>query len=250
MYFQSAIQSRRPVIHALMNHVASPFVANGLLAIGALPVMAEHPTEMKEVTRKADGLVINTGTPSNDKWQASLFAGKEANQIDIPIVIDPVGVGLSSFRLEHITQLLEKVQPTVIKANHSELLSLAQLDTSMHCVDATKTLPIETLAKQLALHYQAIIVATGETDFITDGIQQTSIHGGSQWMSRMTGTGCLLGGVIAAYLAVTDDKQDYFTAVEAAIYDYKNAAQTAEQKCNHFGFFKAEWINQLAQGGK
>ena len=99
------VKKNRPLIHCITNFVTANDCANILLACGASPVMAEAPQESAEVTAHARGLCLNMGTLTRDKAEAMLSSGKEANRRGIPVVLDPVGIGLTSFRRETAKQL-------------------------------------------------------------------------------------------------------------------------------------------------
>lgn len=103
------IQIKRPLVHNITNYVAATDCANITLAVGASPVMADEPMEVSEVTSIADGLVLNTGTISERRFQAMLASGKAANKKGIPIVLDPVGAGISKFRTKSVTEIIAQI---------------------------------------------------------------------------------------------------------------------------------------------
>ena len=115
------VREQRPVIHCITNYVTADDVANAILACGGSPIMADHPEEAAEVTAISDCLLLNTGTPKETSKAAMEKAGREANRLNHPVILDPVGIGVSRYRTEAILSLLKKVKMTVIRGNASEL---------------------------------------------------------------------------------------------------------------------------------
>ena len=66
-------------------------------------------------------------------------------------------------------------------------------------VDTTDTAASALPAAQaLARQTHAIVVVTGEVDYITDGERTRTVTGGNPLMTRVVGTGCALSAVVAA----------------------------------------------------
>ena len=118
------VRKHAPLIHNMTNRVSINDCANILLACGASPIMAEAIEEVEEITAMCDGLVLNMGMPNRQKIEAMKKAGKRANALHIPVVLDPVGVGASAFRREAVSELLKEVRFTVIRGNLSEIRTL------------------------------------------------------------------------------------------------------------------------------
>ena len=153
----------------ITNYVTVKDVVNIVLAAGGTAICAAAPEEAAEITAAADGLLINIGTPSAKGCTAMLLAGKEANRRGIPVVLDPVGAGASSFRDGILSQLLEQIHFTCIRGNATEVAALCHMGSNHSGVEAADDfLPPECI-QQLAVKTGAIIVVTGETDIITDG---------------------------------------------------------------------------------
>ncbi len=209
------IRAAAPRVHCITNYVTAHDVANMILACGANPVMADEPQEMGEITAHAGALALNMGTPGERREQAMLAAGKAANANGIPVVLDPVGVGASAFRRKMAEELLEAVTFTAIRGNMSEIRTLSELAEkkvtgSSGGVDVcpvdvvTEETLVETVAfvKAVSKRLGAVLAVTGAIDLVSDGQQCVVIRGGREEMSRVTGTGCQLSGLAAAFLAV------------------------------------------------
>ena len=113
----AAIQAQHPLLHCISNIVSANDCANLALAIGASPIMAQAPQEMADIAALASAVVLNTGTPDEAKFTAARTAGATANRRGIPVVLDPVGVGASPWRLANIQSLLQQVQPAIVRVN-------------------------------------------------------------------------------------------------------------------------------------
>lgn len=217
------VRERAPMIHNITNRVSVNDCANMLLACGASPIMAEAIEEVEEITEMCDGLVLNLGMPTVQKIEAMKKAGRKANKLHIPVVLDPVGVGASSFRRKTVSELLKEVQFSVIRGNASEIGVLLSGEGEMRGVDAVSAngtseenlLQVENMTKGLAKKTGAIIVTTGEIDVVSDGESTYRIRNGNAMMQKVTGMGCQLSALAAAYVAASPGQA--LEAVTAAV---------------------------------
>ena len=170
--------------------------------------MADAPQEAAEITARCAALCLNLGTLSTARAEAMLHSGQTANRLGLPVVLDPVGAGASSFRTETALQLLREVRVTVIRGNPSELHSLALGIENTGGVDAeacdrvTEANLTEAVrfAKDFARKTGAVVAMTGAIDIVTDGEAAYCIHNGHPLMSAVTGAGCQLSALTAAFL--------------------------------------------------
>lgn len=222
-----SIRQKKPLVHCISNIVTANDCANLLLAIGASPIMAQAPEEMSEITALADALVLNTGTPDKEKYAACRIAGMTANQRGIPLILDPVGVGASRWRLENGKALLESIKPTIIRANHGEACALLGIQSLEHGVDSTASGSANSapLAKALAEKYRCTVLLSGTEDIVSDGKQTVFLSGGSPLMKQITGAGCMLSCLCGAFASVASPQE----AAEAAAKLWKAVAAQAEQ---------------------
>ena len=202
----AALREKKPLIHNITNYVVMNFTANALLACGASPVMAHAKEEVSEMVSFAGALVLNIGTLTPAWVDSMLKAGKRANELNIPIILDPVGSGATHLRTESAKKLINELRIAVVRGNASEVLSLAQEGSrtkgvdSIHSVDEASDAAI-VLAKEL----DTTLAITGEVDLVTDGARICLIHNGHALMGTVTGTGCTATVVIGAFLAVDPD---------------------------------------------
>ena len=191
----------KPLIHCITNYVSANDCANLLLGCGASAIMADDPEEVAEVTAMCDGLVLNMGTPNPRKMEALLIAGKEANRLGHPVVLDPVGVGSSAMRQEAARKLLEQVCFAAIRGNATEIATLVRGTAAHRGVDADEQNDAtEANARQLARKTGAVVIVTGDTDLVTDGTTLYRVHNGHPMMRTVTGAGCQLSALVGAYI--------------------------------------------------
>lgn len=119
------LRTARPLVHHITNYVTINDCANITLCIGASPVMADAPEEMAEMVSLAGALVLNIGTLNSRTVESMLLAGKVAKEKDIPIILDPVGAGATSYRTQTAQMLIEQLSPAIIKGNAGEISVLA-----------------------------------------------------------------------------------------------------------------------------
>ncbi len=203
------VRDAAPMIHNITNYVTANDVANVLLACGASPIMADEADEVEEITALCAGLTLNLGTLQRSRVESMLRAGRRARCLGHPIVLDPVGAGASRLRRETALRLMEELHPTVIRGNSSELKTLAAGSGAARGVDADRTDAVtearltEAVAfvKAFAGRQGAIAAVTGAIDLVADGARCYVIRNGRPEMGRVTGTGCQLSGLTAAFLA-------------------------------------------------
>lgn len=243
------IKERRPLIHHITNQVSMTFQANAATALGASPIMASHPDEMGEITRHADALVLNLGTPVNLAYPAAFRVLEE--QRTPAVVLDPVGIGISPKRLAACVRMLETGKITVLKGNAGEIAALCGEIGYAHGVDAKAGMAselLEEMAAFLAQAYQIIVVVTGESELVVEPTgRSTRIGGGHPWLASVSGSGCVLGTVIAAFLSVARDEE--VRQVTAAVRFYRECAQRAAKESSHFGEFPQYLISMIRSVG-
>lgn len=242
MIFQT-IRQQQPLIHCITNYVVANFQANGLLAIGASPVMADDYQEVEEMVAIAQALLINIGTLDDRTKSAMLLAGEKANKLGIPVILDPVGVGATTYRKETVRYLLENIHFAVIRCNLGELAAIVGVNWQQKGVDSGHgTIAMELEATSLAQRYQCIVIVTGERDFITDGKHSQWIAGGHPQMTEVTGTGCLLSAICGAAYSVSHNPYQQLT--ETLTY-YKKAGVLASAFTADIGDFQIALLNAI-----
>lgn len=197
------VQAVSPLVHCISNLVTANDCANIVLAVGASPIMADAPEEVAEITALCRALCLSLGTPNPRKADAMRKAGRKAAQLGLPVVFDPVGVGASQFRKDIAADILREVPLTVLRCNASELQALHGMQQVSRGVDAGKALPPEALlplAKQFAEEHHCVVAVTGAEDLVTDGRTAYGIRNGTPLLRKVTGAGCMLSVLTAAFV--------------------------------------------------
>lgn len=212
---RSSVKELHPLIHCITNPISINQCANAILAVGARPIMAEHPKEVAEITATARSLMLNLGNITDTRMESMQLSAQAAMAKNIPLLLDVVGIACSRLRRSYACTLLENINPAVIKGNYSEINALYNTAYHSSGVDADGSLDksaVSKAASELARKYHTIILASGKTDIVTDGKQIVYIKNGTRQLATVTGTGCMLGALCACYLSVNQDISAVVTA--------------------------------------
>jgi hydroxyethylthiazole kinase len=217
--------------------------ANALLAVGASPAMVHAVEEVEEFTAISRALVINIGTLSPRWVDAMRLAAGRARRDGIPWVLDPVGVGATSYRTS-VGAELAGLHPTVIRGNASEIMVLAgSVGTAGKGVDSTHATEAALLpARTLARASGAVVAMTGATDFVTDGERVVAIHNGHPMMARVTGLGCTATAMVGAFIG---SNEDTFAATVAALATLGVAGELAAEQSPGPGSLHVQILDAL-----
>jgi hydroxyethylthiazole kinase len=243
------IRKENPLIYNITNVVVSNDTANGLLAIGASPFMSNAPEEAGEIAGIAGAVVINIGTINAEQTEAMIAAGKAANEAGNPVILDPVGVGATVFRKKIVNKLLEKIKISVIRGNLGEIATIAGVEWNSKGVDTgygnDNASGIE-IAKIVANKYNCIVGISGATDMVTNGEKVTLIRNGTSYFTKMTGGGCLLSSICAAFAAVSIN--DLFTSIETAMCVYAICGEIVSNGMEEMlvGSFRSKLLDELS----
>lgn len=200
--------------------------ANAILALGARPIMAEHPDEVMEITRTASSLLLNLGNITDSRISSMRLALKEASATGIPVTLDAVGAACSSLRKTLVRLFLTSGKFACLKGNYSEILALYDDTYKAAGVDAKEGIESELIRRaviELSKTNNCIVAATGKVDLIASDGEIKEVTGGSAQLSQVTGTGCMLGAIIATYLA----EENSFQSVVNACKFFKSCGEKA-----------------------
>lgn len=196
--------SERPLVHHLTNYVTVNLVANATLCVGALPVMAHAGEEVEEMVSHASALAINMGTLDPPWIEAMAKAGREANRLSIPVVLDPVGAGATSFRTDMARRLLSEIEFAAVCGNAGEIATIAGLEAEVRGVESLGG-DARTAVREAAKSLGATVAATGPTDFVSDGERVVAVENGHPLMGKIVGSGCASTAIIACFAAAASD---------------------------------------------
>lgn len=207
------VREKSPLIHNITNYVTVNDCANVVLACGASPIMADDQEEVAEITSICTGLNINIGTLNTRTIESMIIAGKKANELHHPVVLDPVGVGASTLRTQTALKLLKEIQISVIRGNISEIKTLALGSGTTKGVDANladkvtadNIQEVVSFAKAFSKKTGAVIAITGAIDLVCNESDAYAIYNGHEMMSSITGTGCQLSALTASFISANSD---------------------------------------------
>ena len=240
------VRASRPLIHCITNPISINQCANTVLAAGARPIMAEHPREAAEITSSASALMLNLGNITDARMESMRIAAKTACEHGIPVVLDLVGISCSSMRREYAGELLAEAPAAVIKGNYSEVYALSEDTYRTAGVDAEETVSEDMIIRGIrgqAEKYHCTVLASGKKDIISDGSRTLIIDNGSPQLAAVTGTGCMLGALCAAY--VSAGKTQALEAAAAACAVLGIAGEKAETTLGS-GTFMVRLFDQLS----
>ena len=228
------VKEKEPLVQCITNFVTVNDCANILLSIGATPTMAMDCREVEEAVAKVSALVCNMG--AIEHLESMLLAGKEANRLHIPVVLDPVGAGGTTLRQEAASLLIQEVQFAAIRGNASEIKVIAGIHSRGRGVDAAKEDIISEnslqkdieIFEELAKRIHTVVAVSGPIDVITNGEQTMLIRNGCPTMARITGSGCMLTTLMGAFCGANEEQ--IFEAAALAVAVMGIAGELAEEK--------------------
>jgi len=238
-----AIRESCPLVHNITNFVVMNTTANALLALGASPVMAHAQEEVEEMVALAGALVLNIGTLSREWIRSMEMAAVRARELNIPVVLDPVGAGATAYRTETALDLIQAAAPALIRGNASEIMALCSTGQGTRGVDSlAASKDAEGAARELNRRTGAVTVVSGEIDLITGPADHTRVFGGHSLMPRVTGLGCTASALCGAFLAVN---RDSFQAGVHAMAVMKAAGTLAGERAQGPGSFQVAFLDAL-----
>ena len=212
------VRQTRPRVHCLMNTVVQKFTADGITVVGGIPSMTTSLEEIESFVAKADALTVNLGTLDAERRGVIRLAIEIANASGKPWIVDPVHCDYSPSRLEFARELIA-LSPTIVRGNHAEMSLIGDVP-------------------------DVVRIETGPVDHLSDTTRSVRIVNGHPWMAKVTGTGCLSGGVIAAFMAV---EKDALTAAASALAVTGVSAELAARRAGGPGTFEPAFLDALSE---
>ncbi|NMB76982.1 MAG: hydroxyethylthiazole kinase [Myxococcales bacterium] len=239
------LRQKRPMIHHITNAVVQNFTANVTLCLGAAPVMAPARAEVEQMVSAAGALLLNIGTLDEEQVDSMICAGKRANALGIPVVLDPVGAGATKLRTDACRAILDAVRLSVLRGNAGEVLSLAGASGRVRGVDSLEAGGIdEDRVRAMARDFRLTVAVTGAVDVVSDGQRLFRVRNGHPLMARVTGTGCAATTAVAAFLAVDPMHPAEATACALAVFGL--AGEIAAGRAAGPGTFVPHLLDALA----
>lgn len=253
------IKEKNSLTHCITNSVTINDCANAVLAIGGSPFMAEDAEELEEVVTIADVLVINIGKLSKNQIKSMKISAKKANETNTPIVLDPVGVGVTNLRNKTTVDLIENYEITAIRGNITEIKAIAKLmgildesntakgvDVNVDDIITEKNLKDNAdIIKELASKLNTTILASGPIDILTDGETTIAIDNGDDMMPLITGSGCMLSSIVGSCVGGSSPLLGSLVAILAMNIAGEKARAKVDEKDEGTGSFRAYLIDYL-----
>lgn len=247
------VRAKAPVVHHITNYVTVTDCANAVLAVGGSPIMADDLGEVCDITSIAGALVINMGTLNERTIASMLCAGKHANRIGCPVILDPVGAGASTLRNETLAQLLREIRFSVIRGNSSEIRAVSAGSGTTRGVDADARDAIDaenldaavSFARTLAAKLDTVIAISGAIDLVCSAERAYVIQNGHPMMARITGSGCMSTAVIGAFVGA--NRENVLDATACAVCTMGLSGQRAAQCATGTGTFRTALIDELSR---
>jgi hydroxyethylthiazole kinase len=239
------LRARKPLVHQITNYVVMNETANATLALGALPVMAHAREEVGEMVALASALVLNIGTLSEQWIEAMVLAGRAANIREIPVVLDPVGAGATSYRTDAARRLLEEARVTVLRGNAGEVATLVGAEAEVRGVESMAVgLEPAELAAEAGRQLGLVASVTGPVDHVSDGVRTLAVANGHPLLAAVTGTGCISSALTGCFLAAKPEEP--LEAAAEALAALGVAAEDAAAGATGPGTFHARLYDALA----
>ena len=239
------LRDAKPLVHQITNYVVMNETANATLALGALPVMAHAREEVEEMVALAGALVLNIGTLSPSWVEAMLLAGRAANELGVPVVLDPVGAGATTYRTETARRLLGEVRVTVLRGNAGEIATLVGVAAEVRGVESIGAGDdAAELARAAGAQLGLVASVTGPVDHVSDGETVVSIANGDPLLAAITGTGCMSSALTGCFLAVNRDRP--LEAAAEALVAFGVAGEDAARGASGPGSFHVALYDSLA----
>lgn len=230
------VRASVPLVHNITNYVTVNDCANALLACGGSPIMSDEPEDVVDITSICGALTLNIGTLNKSSIEAMFLAGARAAELGHPIVLDPVGAGASGLRTRTAAELLDKLPIAVIRGNMSEVKALAGGAATTRGVDVCPDDAVTSenlaesaaFARDFAQQTGSVVAITGAIDIVAHGDEAYAVSNGSPVMGKITGAGCMLSCICAAYAAV--NQASMLDATVAAVASMGLAGEIAEKR--------------------
>lgn len=253
------VKSKNPLTHCITNFVTVNDCANAVLTIGASPIMSEDIEEVAEVVSIADALVINIGKLSHEQVEAMKISSAQANKINTPVILDPVGVGISQLRNKVTLELIENYKLAAIRGNITEIKTIAKLTGIISESNTAKGVDVSEsdiitqdnlnenadVISKLAAKLDTVILASGPIDILSDGETTIAIDNGDEMMPYITGSGCMLSSIVGSCIGATNPLEGTLLAALLMAISGEKARSKVDNENAGTGSFRAYLIDYL-----
>lgn len=237
------VRETTPLVQAITNYVTINDCANILLAIGASPAMVENPEEASDFAQISSAVYLNVGTLTSEQEAAMLRAMMGASSKNVPVILDPVGCAAIPRKLSVIERLSSIGKFSIIKGNAGEIKFLSGISASSRGVDSLEGEEgIEEACVKVSQKYGCVTAATGKTDVITDGSKVVKIYNGTEYLTRITGAGCMAGALCAGTAGAEESP---LLAAASALLMMSIAGEKSETNAKGPGSFRSNLMDEI-----
>ncbi|MGE4192337.1 MAG: hydroxyethylthiazole kinase [Pseudodesulfovibrio sp.] len=238
-----AVRDTAPLVVNITNYVVTNNTANALLALGASPAMSHVVEDLPGLVRLSGALVVNLGTLAPDYVEGMRVAMALANEMGLPIVLDPVAAGVNELRTDLAREFLAQYRPAILRGNASEIMAVAGEDGQAKGVDTSMGVDeAGNAARMLSDTYGCAVLVSGETDLVVGGGREARLAGGSSMMPRVTGLGCTCTALAGAFAAV---RKDFFQAAVSTAAAMNIAGEMAAERSPGPGSLQMHLLDAL-----
>ena len=263
------MKEKVPLADCITNYVTINDCANAILAIGGSPIMGDNPIEIEGFVEISDVLVINLGAITKDQVEAIKIGSDYGKKTNTPIVLDPVGVGISQLRNEIILELINDSKLSTIRGNMSEIKAIAKLvdlkemqkmqknenETKSKGVDVSEGDEITKenlkingkIVKELAKEIDTVIIASGAIDIISDGKSTYACENGDSIMPKITGSGCMLTSIVGSFCGANEPLIGGLAATISMGIAGEKAGKYVREEKSGTGTFRVKLIDYLSK---
>ena len=210
-------------------------------------------------TKPNPALVINIGTLKHPQIEAMKIGSAQANKTNIPITLDPVGVGVSKLRNNTTIDLIKNYNISAIRGNITEIKTIAKLFNVTDETNTAKGVDVcnddiitkdnlkangKIIAKT-AEKLNTVILASGPIDILSDGKTTIAIYGGDEMMPLITGSGCMLSSIVGSCIGATNPFDGTLLAILAMNKAGEKARANVDEENLGTGSFRTLLIDAL-----
>lgn len=236
------IHQEKPYLLNIINYYPMDLIASGLRGIGVFPLMSNAEQEIDELLDLTRAVVINLGKLDDMFVDLCSRICQSANASGKPIVLDPVGAGVSRYRTDVALKLIKNHNISVVRgyANELESLLTEKITVSNHKIPDYNSV-IEN-AKKLSEKYDIALVVSGKFNTVIDSNKIDKFNFDSSLLQKVAGIDSLLSAVIGAFHTVESDR---YTAAHSAIGFYGNCVGSVTSRAQGPASLRAALIDKL-----
>ena len=187
------------------------------------------------------------------------ISSAQANKINTPVILDPVGVGISQLRNKVTLEIIENYKLAAIRGNITEIKTIAKLTRIISESNTAKGVDVSEsdiitqdnlnenadVISKLAAKLDTVILASGPIDILSDGETTIAIDNGDEMMPYITGSGCMLSSIVGSCIGATNPLEGTMLAALLMTIAGEKARSKVDSENAGTGSFRAYLIDYL-----